>query len=122
MSTAEYFKYIRSKGRPLSEINPGSKEIALDAIEALKAIELLKDNEVPILGGDILTTDSGKLIYAHQLWGSEYQSLNWYTDKLSDESRLDYAIRSHKEARRAINVAIETSQKLGENCLVVLIT
>lgn len=121
MAITEYFEYIKQKGRPLSEINPGSDEIALDANEALKAIELLKDNETPILGGDILSTESGKLIYAHQLWGSEYHYLNWYSDKLEGESKADYTVRSVEDARKAINEAIEISQKLGKDCYVVLV-
>ena len=73
---SEYLDFAKSKGRPLAEINPGSDELALNANEALEAIELLKANETPILGGDILSTDSGKLIYAYQLWGSEFQMGN----------------------------------------------
>ncbi|MEM7110017.1 MAG: Imm40 family immunity protein [Bacteroidota bacterium] len=90
---SEYLDLVKSKGRPLREINPGSDEIALDIDEALAAIEILKGNELPILGGDILSTDSGKLIYAYQFWGSEYHYLNWYCNELDNESRVEYSKR-----------------------------
>ena len=115
MAITEYFEYIKKKGKYLSDINPGSDEIALDANEALKAIELLKNNKIPILGGDILSTKSGKLIYAYQLWGSEYHCLNWFSDKLED-----YVVRSYENAKEAINKAIEISQKMAKDCFIVL--
>ena len=118
---SEYLEFTKSKGRPLAEINPGSDEIALSASEALEAIELLKANETPILGGDILSTDSGKLIYAYQLWGSEYHYLNWYCDELENESKTDLSNRSYEVAQKAIKEALEVSNKLGKDCLVTLV-
>lgn len=120
MAITEYFEYIKKKGKYLSDINPGSDEIALDANEALKAIELLKNNKIPILGGDILSTKSGKLIYAYQLWGSEYHCLNWFSDKLEEENQADYVVRSYENAKEAINKAIEISQKMAKDCFIVL--
>ena len=120
-TVSEYLDFVRSKGRPLAEINPGSDEIALSANEALEAIGLLKANETPILGGDILSTDSGKLIYAYQLWGSEYHYLNWYCDELENESKTDLSKRSYEVAQKAIKEAIEISNKLGKDCLVTLV-
>ncbi|MEM0941782.1 MAG: Imm40 family immunity protein [Bacteroidota bacterium] len=118
---SEYLDLVKSKGRPLREINPGSDEIALDIDEALAAIEILKGNELPILGGDILSTDSGKLIYAYQFWGSEYHYLNWYCNELDNESRVEYSKRSYEVAKKAINEAVKVSQELGKDCLVVLV-
>lgn len=121
MAITEYIEYLKGKGKYLSDINPGSDEIALDANEALKAIELLKNNQIPILGGDILSTKSGKLIYAYQLWGSEYHCLNWFSDKPEEETHADYVVRSYENAREAINKAVGISQKLAKDCFVVLI-
>ncbi|MEZ4912402.1 MAG: hypothetical protein R2774_16250 [Saprospiraceae bacterium] len=50
-SISNYLNFIKEKGRPLSEINPGSDEITLAVNDALQAIELLKDNQTAILGG-----------------------------------------------------------------------
>ncbi|MBK9337909.1 MAG: hypothetical protein IPM98_15730 [Lewinellaceae bacterium] len=120
-AVSEYLDFIKSKGRPLAEINPGSDEIALSAGEALEAIEILKDNELPILGGDIFSTDSGKLVYAYQIWGSEYHYLNWYCDEMENESKAEYSKRSYEVAKKAINEAVEVSQKLGRDCLIVIV-
>lgn len=45
-----YLNFIKEKGRNISEINPGSDEIGLKVNDALKGIELLKNERVPILG------------------------------------------------------------------------
>ncbi|MCS6974164.1 MAG: hypothetical protein N2044_02445 [Cyclobacteriaceae bacterium] len=37
-NTLSYLNFIKEKGRPLSEINPGSDEIALAIDDALQAI------------------------------------------------------------------------------------
>ncbi len=120
-AASEYLDFTKSKGRPLAEINPGSDEIALSANEALEAIELLKASETPILGGDILSIDSGKLIYAFQLWGSEYHCLNWYCDESENESKTNFSKRSYEVAQKAIKEAAEIAQNLGKDCLIVLV-
>ena len=71
-------------------------------------------------GGDILSIKSGKLIYAYQLWGSEYHCLNWFSDKLEEENQADYVVRSYENAKEAINKAIEISQKMAKDCFIVL--
>ncbi|MBV4360606.1 hypothetical protein [Pinibacter aurantiacus] len=60
----------------MSEINPGSDEVALTVDDAFYALELLKKKHTEILGGDIFSEDNGQLIYAYQLWGPEYHYLN----------------------------------------------
>lgn len=118
---SEYFKFLREKGRPLFEINPGSDEIALISEDALEAIELLKDNHSAILGGDILSSKADKLIYAYQLWGSEYHYLNWYCNKEDNETQIDYANRSYIVARNSIIKATEVAKKIGRSCYIVLV-
>ena len=67
----DYLNFIKEKGRPLSEVNPGSDELALIVDDALKAIELLKGTHSAILGGDILMDKLGKLAYTYENWYSE---------------------------------------------------
>jgi hypothetical protein len=121
MIIPDYIKFTKLRGRPLTEINPESDEVALNIEETLEAIEILKNNQLPVLGGDILSTDSDKLIYAYQCWGSEYHYLNWYCDKLENEGKEDYLVRSYKVARQAIEKAIEISKKLKKDCFFVLV-
>lgn len=117
----DYLDFIRLKGKPLADINPGSDEFALKVNDAFHAIELLKDSQLPILGGDVLTDNSGALVYAYQSWGSEYIYLNWYCDKMENESQTEYCERSYDVARNCIGIAHEASKKIGRDCYVVLV-
>jgi len=116
-----FLDHIKSKGKSLSTINPGSDELALNVEDALLAVELLKTANAAILGGDILTCNSEGLIYAHKSWGSEYHYLNWYCDKSEDETQEEYKERSFDTANKAINQAADTAAKLNKCCFVVLV-
>jgi len=118
---SHYFDFVRLKGRPLAEINPGSNELALKVNDAFEAIEILKGNEQPILGGDILSDYLDTLGYAYQIWGSEYHCLNWYCKKIDKESQNAYCLRSYKIAEESINNAIEVAKKLGKSCYIVFV-
>ncbi len=117
-----YLDFLKEKGKPLSEINPGSDEIALTVNDALQALELLIDSQTTILGGDILSEENNVLIYAYQLWGEEYQYLNWYCDKNDNESKADYLQRSYVLAREGITNANKTAEKLKKKCYIVFVT
>ena len=117
-----YLNFIKENGRPVSEINPGSDEIALSVDDALKAIELLKDNQAAVLGGDILSEDSGELIYAYQLWGEEYHYLNWYCDRFSGENEEGYLKRSYDIAREEIINASRIAERFNKKCYIVFVT
>ena len=116
-----YFDFIRLKGRTLAEINPGSSEFALIVNDALEAIELIEDSGQPILGGDILSDNLNKLGYVYQIWGSEYHCLNWYCEKMDEESQINYCIRSYKIAKSSINKANEVAKELDKNCYIVFV-
>ena len=113
--------FIKEKGKAINEINPGSNGYALEVDEALKALEILKEIQIPVLGGDILSIKSGLLIYAYQFWGSQYHCLNWYCEKSDSESKEVFCDRSITNAKKAIEVAKLTAEKLGEKCYVDLI-
>lgn len=117
-----YLNFLKEKGKPLSEINPGSDEIALTVNDALHALELLIDSQTAILGGDILSEENNELIYAYQLWGAEYHCLSWYCDKYNNESKADYLQRSYVLAREGITNANKTSEKLKKKCYIVFVT
>lgn len=117
----EYHTLLKSKGRRVSEINPGSDECALKVHDAILAIKLLKDGQKPILGGDIFSIHKNQIRYAYQLWGSKYQYLNWYCDRENNESEADYCFRSNEVALNAIKMADKTAKKLNMECLIVLV-
>jgi hypothetical protein len=122
MKKISYLDFFREKGRPLLEINPGSDEIALTTDDALQALDLLDGNQISILGGDILSEkEDGSLIYAYQLWGSEYHYLNWYCDKSNSENQEDYAKRSYIIAKENIKTANDIAKRLGKKCYIVIV-
>lgn len=120
-NTLSYLNFIKEKGRPVSEINPGSDEIALTIDDALQAIELLKDNQTAILGGDILSEDNGELIYAYQLWGEEYHYLNWYCDRIDNENDDNYLKRSYNIAKEGITNASKMAERFNKKCYIVFV-
>src|SRR5437588_8155818 len=97
-----YIAFLKNNGRPLSEINPGSDETALTVNQALEALELLRVSTSPIVGGDVLSEENGRLVYAYQSWGSEYHCLNWSCNKEPNETQTEYAIRSYVFAKESI--------------------
>lgn len=120
---SNYLNFLKEKGRPLSEINPGSDEIALTVSDALQALELLKDSQTAILGADILSEDeNGKLAYAIHLWGYDYHYLNWYCDRNDNESKEAYLKRSCDIAKESITNANKIAEKLKRKCYIVFVT
>jgi len=114
-SISTYLNFLTEKGRVLSEINPGSDEIALTIEDALQALELIRNSEEIILGGDILSEDNNELIYAYQLWGEQYHVLNWCCDRTSNESKEAYLKRSYDIAKESITNANKIAENLKEN-------
>ncbi len=117
---AEYLDFLKSKGRPLMEINPGSEDLALYANDALNAVELLNGTQIGIVGGDIMSIDGDRLDYAMQIWGIKYHCLTWSCEYLKNESKAKYILRSHKMAKESIYKAIECAKEVEKECLIVL--
>lgn len=99
---SNYMLFLQEHGRSLSEINPGSDEIALQIDDALQAIELLQEANTAILGGDVLTNESGTLVYTYE---------NWYCDKLSNDTQEKYRIKSYTTAKAYMNDLIKKGYK-----------
>jgi hypothetical protein len=106
---SHYLSFIRDKGRPLSEINPGSDEYGLRIDEALKALEILQETQSAILGGDILTGESGVLAYTYD---------NWYCEQYESESHMDFVKRSLDTAKAYIQ---EIAKRSGNDRYVVIV-
>lgn len=86
---SEYLDFLKSAGKPMSNINPGSDEYALTPADALNAIGILERSHVAIVGGDVLEEKQDTLEYTYE---------NWYCDQQSGENPLDYVARSRKES------------------------
>lgn len=114
-------QFIRHHGVSLKALNPGSNEYALTVTDCLEALELLKNESIPILGGDVLLTLDKKLIYAVDKWGTEFHYLNWYSDQLDDESWDQYVKRSHKTAQMKIKECDNIANKFGDQYCIAIV-
>ena len=88
-----FLRFVSAVGRNLSEINPGSDELALTPSDAIEALDFLSGSQVAILGGDVLSDSAGKLSYVYE---------NWYCEQLRGEDLLDFVRRSQTVAREFI--------------------
>src|SRR5438132_13775506 len=109
LTPKKFLDFVDSHGRSLHEINPGSPEKALSVDSALKAIDLLSDNQIAILGGDVLADSGGELSYTYE---------NWHCDQMPGESPLDFVSRSQAAAREFISSLIKRGTR---NLFIVLV-
>lgn len=116
-----YLDFISKVGRPILEIDSDCQEIALSVEDALIAIEILKDNNTVILGGDIFLEEKGKLVHAIHNLGYDYHYLNWYCNKIENEIFENYLKRSYDSAKRSIISAEEIIKGFGKRCFIVLV-
>ena len=121
VNRTKYLAFLQNKGRALSEINPGSDERALKVKDALHLLKLLMESQTAILGGDIISEENNELIYAYQLWGYEFQYLNWYCDQKPNEKREEFLERSFFLAKEGIHNANQVADKLNKECYIVLV-
>jgi hypothetical protein len=105
----DFSRILRSEGKPLARINPGSEEQALKPAAAVKALDLLAGTDVAILGGDVLSESLGKLKYTFE---------NWYCERLLGESAPAFANRSRSVARQFVDKLIRRDEK---NLRIVLV-
>ena len=82
----------------------GLRNWALQKDDALNALIKLEELQVPILGGDVCEFINGILQYNYD---------NWYCDRLTNESHLDFVSRSIKKAKEYIeHYNIKESDKI----------
>jgi hypothetical protein len=91
--TAEltYERLLATKGVSLHQL--GLREIALHRADALTAVEILHQQSIPILGGDVyfVLKDRTEPAYA-----------SWHCDPRAGERVVDYIARSCDDARKYI--------------------
>lgn len=87
MSYSKFYEFINNCGVPRTEAEGG--ELALTRTDALKALELLSDTDVGVLGGDVYELeDDGYFRPTYD---------NWYCNK-DDMSSSEFAKHSHRKA------------------------
>jgi hypothetical protein len=90
----KFLHFITVVGRKLSEINPGSDEVALKPFMAIEALDLVSGTNIAVLGGDVLSDASGRLACTYD---------NFYCNQLLNVNCMEFARRSHAIARESIN-------------------
>ena len=80
----QYDAFVQERGYPLL----GVAEVGLSLSDALSAVALAREAELPILGGDVYLLRSGAPVPAYA---------NWYSDRKVKESEDDYARRTWQE-------------------------
>lgn len=87
MEITDYKIFVKTHGKVLFE----GKEFALNLGDALIALQLLKELNIAVLGGDVYfrNRDSIEPGYA-----------NWHTDRIHGESDFDYCQRTWAETEQ----------------------
>ncbi|HYD34969.1 MAG TPA: Imm40 family immunity protein [Vitreimonas sp.] len=91
MPWSEIIKEILSVGVPLH--NKGVDNWALTKEQALLAAEQLMNLKISILGGDVYELSDGEIIPTYD---------NWYTQRLINENKEEYLLRTISETRKYI--------------------
>ena len=98
-----------SKGVSLEGL--GIREVGLTRGDALKAIDLLEKDSIPILGGDVYLRRGSKIEPAYA---------NWYSDPVPGEEHTEFFGRSWKRAREYIRDFPE--QRSADPLFVLVVT
>ncbi|MEP3244603.1 MAG: Imm40 family immunity protein [Sneathiella sp.] len=108
MSYVKYEEFLKKYGTPRTDAEGG--EVALKKPDAIKALDLLKNTDIGILGGDV-----------YELEGDGYFQPaydNWYCDKNSDEQ----AIFAKKSRKMAIEYLLNYEEKPDADIWYVIVT
>ncbi|TXL08034.1 hypothetical protein BMR08_14430 [Methylococcaceae bacterium CS2] len=87
MSYAEYEQFLKDCGTPRTDAEGG--EVTLKKSDAIKALYLLNDTDIVVLGGDVYELESDGY------FRPTYE--NWYCDKNTDK-QVTFAEESRKVA------------------------
>lgn len=97
-----YQDFLGKKGRSLSSLNIRGR--ALQRIDALDAVKVLRSLELPILGGDVYFERDGLIEPAY---------CNWHAEKLDEESFSDFVERSCEITQSYIERFPETIDRVS---------
>ncbi len=105
----QYIKFIRERGIPLQP-KVGTKGRAFTKEDALKAVDILRQSNVSILGGDVLIEKNSE-------W--KYEVASWHSDQSQDESVEKLIRRSLNETKEFIKNYQEDAE--GKNYFILII-
>ena len=117
MSKEEIRLFYKKNG--IKSSNFKDAPLAFSVENSLKVLELFEKSKIIILGGDILINSSDEIVYAHYIWGDEYQYLNWHCEKVVDEKYEDYLNRGYNLSKAFILKANEIAR--SKNCQIFIL-
>jgi Immunity protein 40 len=86
-----FVQYSKANGVP---VDAGTNtEFAFSRVNAMTSLNLFREQEVGILGGDVFVLVDGRLVHVYA---------NWHCDPRVNESKQEFAIRSQSTARNYI--------------------
>ncbi len=107
MATADYVELLKSNGIALKSL--GLNAVALRRVDALHAVEILRDDGIPILGGDVYVMRGTRIDFAYA---------NWHCDQGPQEAAIAYGGRTWSTAAQYIRAFPE---RPGEEPLFVIV-
>jgi hypothetical protein len=106
-TSVKYNKLLIERGVSLARMNV--RDVGLRRDDALLAVEFLKDEEIPILGGEVWHGREGHF---------ELSYANWYTDLNPREDQRTYSSRSCEAAEQYVR---DFPKQVGIEQLFVLV-
>jgi hypothetical protein len=97
----EFESLLKQHGYDLRSI--GVKGAALMQAHALKAIEILENQNIPILGGDVFVLKEKKIDFSYD---------NWYCDEEDFDNYEEYIRMSWETARKYIKLFKENDNEI----------
>ncbi|HVY23365.1 MAG TPA: Imm40 family immunity protein [Steroidobacteraceae bacterium] len=88
----DYERLLKKKGIPLVVL--GVREVGLSRQDTLYAIDLLENESIAILGGDVYFCRDSTTI--------EIACANWYCDPVPGDEQSEFLARSWKRAREYV--------------------
>lgn len=107
MSYSEYERFLKDYGTPRTGVEGG--DITLKKSDAIKALDLLSDTDVSVLGGDVYELESDG--YFRPTYD------NWYCDKGTNEK----ATFAKKSREIAYEYLAKYKEKAGSDIRYVLV-
>ncbi|WP_278800193.1 Imm40 family immunity protein [Marinobacter nauticus] len=107
MSYTEYEQFLKDCGTPRTDAEGG--EVTLKKSDAIKALDLLSDTDIAVLGGDVYELESDG--YFRPTYD------NWYCNKDTDE-QATFAEKSRKLAYEYLS---KYKEKTGSDIRYVLV-
>lgn len=103
MSHIKYVQFLKKYGTPITDA--GSDEVTLKKSDAIKALDLLSDTDIAVLGGDVYELESdGYFQPTYDNWYCNYDENNQATfgektRKVAYEYLLNYQEKANLDIR-----------------------